>query len=78
LNGRRVNFLDIITDKTSFIREGHKNSIIEYDSKFKFYYILDKNPNVLAIKTIRHTFVEKIVLAIKTIRHTFVEKIVLI
>lgn len=60
LDGKLVNFLDIIRDKAKLLSKDHINNITVFDKTFKFYLLRDKYDYVLAVKQLENNFVEKI------------------
>ncbi|KAF1828014.1 hypothetical protein BDW02DRAFT_538764, partial [Decorospora gaudefroyi] len=57
-----VNFMDLIKEKSSFIKDKHIDSINSFDSLYKFYLCKDaqRKSFILAIKNIDKHSVDKI------------------
>lgn len=60
IKNNQVNFLDVIKAKAKFLRVNHKDNIISFDDKFKFYLLKDKYDYILAVKILEQTSIEKI------------------
>jgi hypothetical protein len=50
IDGRDKDFLKIIQDKTKLLSVNHDDKINSFDSGFKFYFVNEVNPYILAIK----------------------------
>ena len=50
INGKQVNFLDLIKEKAKILPNTHKDNIISFDKAFNFYLLRDKYKYVLAVK----------------------------
>lgn len=59
IKGVKHNFVDIIIEKTKYIRNNHPDAITKFDTTCKFYYIKSNIDYVLVIKTININIVEK-------------------
>lgn len=57
-----VNFLDIIKDKSKFLRKNHKDNITLFHESFNFYLLKDHRNNsyILAVKRVLDNSIEKI------------------
>ena len=60
IDGKLVNFLDIIKSNAKMLRAKHKDNIISFDSSFKFYLLKDNYDYVLAVKILGIDSVDKI------------------
>lgn len=62
INNEEINFLDKILLKSSFLKKGHRNKIMSFDSDYTFYLIKGKNNRmvVLAVKINKYS-VDKII-----------------
>jgi predicted RNA-binding protein len=62
VNSKEINFMDLINEKSSYIREKHVDNITYFDSSYNFYLTKDeqKKPLNLAIKIIDKQSVDKI------------------
>jgi hypothetical protein len=60
INGVSYNFLDIMRDKTKYIRANHKDNITDLDMSYKFYYIKSSIDYILGIKELGDNKVEKL------------------
>lgn len=58
INGKDINFLDTILDKTKLLGKNHKDNINSFDSGFNFYLLRDRTEYILAIKQIGDSFVK--------------------
>ena len=52
INGKNINFLDIIKNGAKFLTNNHKDNIIQFDKYFKFYLLIDKFNYLLAVKVL--------------------------
>jgi len=73
IRGVDRNFLDLIRYKAKFLKDGHKDNIINFDGDFKFYKLTDSWEYVLAIRKFIDGSIEKIrySLAGAIVSHTF-------
>lgn len=53
-----VNLMDLIIEKTTFIRKGHKDIITEFDHTWNFYYIKSTTDFILATNTLEGNIVD--------------------
>ena len=60
IDGKVVNFLDIIKNNAKVLRANHKDNITCFDEKFKFYLLKDKYDYVLAVKILGADTVDKL------------------
>lgn len=62
INDKIVNFLDIIKDKSKFLRKNHKDNINIFHKSWNFYLLKDHRNDsyVLAVKIVKHNSIEKI------------------
>lgn len=60
INGKTVNFLDVIKNAAKVLRASHIDNIINLDENFKFYLLKDKYHYVLAVKALGNNSIEKI------------------
>lgn len=60
IDGVSLNFLDIIIEKTKYIRLKHKDVITEFDMSCKFYYIKSSIDYILVIRDLADNKVEKL------------------
>ena len=60
IDGKLVNFLDIIINKAKILRAKHKDNITSFDQYFKFYLLKDKYDCVLAVKILGPNTIDKI------------------
>ena len=62
INDKIVNFLDIIKDKSKFLRKNHKDNINMFHKSWNFYLLKDHRNDsyVLAVKIVKYYSIEKI------------------
>lgn len=60
IRGEELNFLELIQEKAKYLRVGHKDKIVLFDSTFKFYLNRDSTEYVLAIKHLNDGTIQKI------------------
>lgn len=60
IKDRKSNFLDIIIDKTKYIKKNHTDVITAFDKDYKFYYIKGNIHYILVVKQIDQYKVEKL------------------
>ncbi len=60
VNSISFNFLDLIREKTKYIRTNHKDIIADFDTSYKVYYIKSYIDYILAIKELEENKVEKL------------------
>ena len=60
IDGKLVNFLDVIKAKANILRAKHKDNITSFDAQYKFYLLKDKYDYVLAVKISGPEIVDKI------------------
>lgn len=62
INNKIVNFLDIIKDKSKFLRKNHKDNITLFHESLNFYLLKDHRNNsyILAVKRVKDNSIEKI------------------
>lgn len=53
INGKKVNFLDIIKNKAKLLTINHTHNITHFDKDFNFYLLKDRHDYVLAVKVLR-------------------------
>jgi hypothetical protein len=58
IEGKDINFLDTIRDKTNLLSINHKDNINSFDSGFNFYLLRDRIQYILAIKQLGDSFVK--------------------
>lgn len=56
----KCNFLDIILEKTKYIKNSHRDVITSFDKDYKFYYIKGNIDYILVVKEIAQNRVEKL------------------
>jgi hypothetical protein len=56
----KYNFLDIIVEKTKYIKNSHRDAITSFDKDYKFYYIKSNIDYILVVKEIDQNKVEKL------------------
>ena len=59
IKGINLNFIDLIKEKTKYIRKNHTDQITTFDQSCKFYYIKSKIDYILVVKTLNDNIVEK-------------------
>lgn len=59
IKGVEYNFLDIILEKTKYIRSNHTDVVTQFDNTYKFYYIKSNIDYILVIKELGMNRVEK-------------------
>jgi hypothetical protein len=60
IKGVKSNFIDIILEKTKYIRSKHVDVITQFDNKYKFYYIKSNLDYILVIKELGLNSIEKL------------------
>jgi hypothetical protein len=60
IKGVKYNFIDIIKEKTKYIRKGHIDIITSFYKDYKFYYIKSDIDYILVVKEIDEKKVEKL------------------
>ena len=60
IKGVKSNFIDIILEKTKYIRSKHVDVITQFDNKYKFYYIKSNIDYILVIKELGLNSIEKL------------------
>jgi hypothetical protein len=63
IDGKEVNFMDIIKEKCSYLRDKHMDNITTFDASYKFYRIINKNKKhfVLGISITDNQSVDKLI-----------------
>lgn len=50
IDGKVVNFIDIIKNRVKFLKSKHKDNTSSFDKGYKFYLLKDRYDYVLAVK----------------------------